>query len=74
MVRRSSTTSRGTTYWFLIFFWFCCIPGISTAHGQIFGTVVDIKCRKGNEANNKLGPRVYAAFHNGGESHYLTEL
>ena len=66
MVRRSSPTSRGTTYWFPFFFLFSYVLGISSAHAHVFRTVVK-KCNKGN---NKLDPRVYAAFPLGGECRF----
>ena len=44
MVRRSSTTSRGTTYWFQ--FLFSCVPGISSVHAHVFRTAVLINVIK----------------------------
>ena len=36
MVRRSSATSRGTTYWFQFFFLDSLVPSISSTHAQFF--------------------------------------
>ena len=49
MVRRSSATSGGTTYWFLfLFFLLFCIPNISFAHAQLFRTEIFAKIAKAN--------------------------
>ena len=42
MIRRSSTMSRGTTYWFRLFFYTrdTRIPNISFTHVQVFRTQV----------------------------------
>ena len=61
MVRRSSSTSRGTTYWFRFYFVF---PGYFVCASAGFRPVV----------HNKLDPRVYAAFPLRAESHNITEL
>ena len=37
MVRRSSATSRGTSYWFQ-YFLFSCVPSISFVNAQVFRT------------------------------------
>ena len=62
MVRRSSYTSRGTTYWFQCF----CITGIWFARAQIFATkvltVIKEKRTKGSGVSEELDPRVYADF------------
>ena len=58
MVRRSSSASRGTTYWFKFFRVFP-VPGISSAHVQV---------------SDLLDPRVYAAIPLRAESLYITEL
>ena len=44
MVRRSSTTSRGTTYWF----WFFCFPSISSVHVQLLCLLSSKKKKKEN--------------------------
>jgi len=47
MVRRSSSTSSGTTYWFLIFVSCCsCILDVSLAHAQVFRVKILIKITK----------------------------
>ena len=63
MVRRSSTTSRGTTYWFQ-YFVLRCVPGISFAHTQLFQDEVltIIKTKDCNRGNGGISPRIYAAF------------
>ena len=80
MVRRSSATSRGTTYWFLflLLLLLFCIPGISLAHTQVFRTeiltkITETKCDKGGE---KLDPGPLRGYEYGGEfkaENYLTE-
>ena len=65
MVRRSSTTSRGTTYWFQYF----CFPvsQLFRLHMRKFSELECLlssrkKSNEGNEGNKKLDSRVYAAF------------
>ena len=48
-VRRSSSTSRGTIYWFQ-YFLLSCFSGISFAHAQFFRTEVHTTNKKINEA------------------------
>ena len=59
MVRRSSTTSRGTTYWFLfLFLLLFCISGISLAHAQVFRNEILTKIAKANydKGGDELDP------------------
>ena len=61
MVRRSSATSRGTTYLFQ-YFLFSCVPSISFVNVQVCGTrVLTITKRKTyqrNEGNDNVVPKV----------------
>ena len=69
MVRRSSATSRGITYWFLIFssfFFFSLCPRYFVYAFASFPNynpeIIRKNWSKGNQGNNKLDARVYAAF------------
>ena len=57
MVRRSSSTSRGTTYWFQYFSLFP-MSGVSFAHAQVIRTEMDRNVTtKGKGKARSHGPR-----------------
>ena len=68
MVHRSSPTFRNTTYCFM-FFVFLCPRSFVCAWVVL---IINLEKGKKSAGNNKLDPRVYAAFPSREEIHYVT--